>query len=652
MSVRCSECGAATTWDDTVGSAVCTTCGSLTDPSQSVLTSSLWGDQNNNTDDSLWDPAASTTLKSLRTGNNWDLAGQGKESRDRKNAYAMAEFIKSLAVSFNAAGLSPRAIILFNQAKNAIHFRWGTKSRSVAGACLSIALRESNRPDSLRDIASVLKVPPSAIAREFMSITSVLNLSLTLVDSSVHISTLQAHLTSTLREHQHESHLPPSLVKALQPLCLRAVAHTAISLSELLSRLSPDHDVLRLPAPPTACGIFMLALEAESRGLLNPLGDLARCLGARCHVAKGVVMARYKTIQDEAASWIEKVPWLDKYESRNGRAKVAKRLVVARGLKDAIKFQEEIWQQLAKPDLHLEVSDDEANSDEDKVSVDISRPGKRLKLNHAMSRATQFLLDPLGNSAPSATLHASGLSFDSPTPNFNLPLASYILTSPFPALGRHPPTRLQLLALDRGGVSEAQIPDSDLFADGEYEKLLRSEHEVQMLRVQFGWPEGEDADTVDETETSKKASKPRKKRTAAGELPEEGTAEEGLDVLDGSALKLRKKSRLDMEALARFLADTPTPDGEGEDGIDVSLIGLGCVVDPSDDEDGGYSFGASFLNGVEQDEARPDLDSTLSPRYSTNTTGPNMDEEVVLENWRPPTPERGGADSHYEEEYD
>ena len=80
MSVNCNECGSTTVWDDDVGSAVCTSCGSLTDPSQSVLTSGHHND--NYTDSSLWDPSTSTTLRSRY---NWDLAGQGKESRDRKN---------------------------------------------------------------------------------------------------------------------------------------------------------------------------------------------------------------------------------------------------------------------------------------------------------------------------------------------------------------------------------------------------------------------------------------------------------------------------------------------------------------------------------------------------------------------------------------
>jgi hypothetical protein len=86
MPVGCSQCGAATVWDDAVGSDVCTVCGSLADPSQSVLTSSQFGNQNDTAEPSLWDSSASTTLKSLRARNNWNLAGQGKESRDRRNA--------------------------------------------------------------------------------------------------------------------------------------------------------------------------------------------------------------------------------------------------------------------------------------------------------------------------------------------------------------------------------------------------------------------------------------------------------------------------------------------------------------------------------------------------------------------------------------
>ncbi|KAF8959085.1 hypothetical protein BDZ97DRAFT_1839806 [Flammula alnicola] len=663
MPVRCIHCGASTIWDDSVGSAVCTSCGSLADPSQSVLTSSQYGNQNDTTEPSLWDSSASTTLKSLRKGNNWDLAGQGKESRDRKNAYATAEFIKSLAVSLNATGLSPRAITLFNQVKSASHFRWGQKSRSVAAACLAIALRESNRPDSIRDIASILKVQPASVSREFMSITSTLKLSLTLIDPSVHISTLQNHLVSALKDQQ-QSGLPASLVKFLQALCLRSAAKTATSLCQVLARLSPGHDVLRLPVPPTACGIFILALEAENRAALNPLGDLAQCLGSRCHAAKSVVMARYKTVQDEIASWIERVPWLDKYETKNGRAKVSKRLVVARGLKDVIQFQEEIWQQQTKPSLELELNDDESKADEEDESTQslgiAPPPHKRPKLNHALTQATRFLLDPLGGSISSmlsVPSKSNQTTLPSDYPPSRLPLAMYILTNSSFSLSRRPPTRLQLLALDRGGVDEEHIPDEELFSEGEFEKLLRGEDEIQILRQTFGWKEGQDDnDNADKASTSKPSRKARNKRTIDN-VNIDANAEE--EILSGSALRPRKKSRLNMEALAQFLAsDDDRNEHSGEDGIDISMMGLEEVVDPSDiDEDVNYDNSRMYDYNEDQGDASIIVETSPSPHRHPQTNvrdtrrDDDADEEVVLDNWRPPTPEpSGGLDSRYEEE--
>jgi transcription factor IIIB subunit 2 len=448
----------------------------------------------------------------------------------------------------------------------------------------------------------------------------------------------------------HDSGLPITLSKALHSLCLRSAANTAISLNQVLARLSPDHDVLRLPAPPTACGMLILALESENRGVLNPLADLAECLGSRCHVAKGVVMTRYKTIQDEVASWVEKVPWLDKYESNKGRAKVSKRLIVARGLKDVIQFQEEIWQQKTMPSPDLELSDDEGKADDDDESLGSSQPRKRPKLNHALLQATRFLLDPLGTPV-SSTLSAppNGTSQPSNHPSSRLPLAVYILANPASLVGR-PPTRLQLLTLDRGGVNDDQIPDDELFADGEFENMLRSEEEVQMLRETLDWKEDDDTDQIDQASTSsnKGARKTRTKRTLSG-------AED--EILQGSAFSPRKKSRLNMEALARFLAGDGDEDNVNVEGdtIDPSLLGLEEVVNQSDDNEA-VRFGHDDLIDIDEDgDSRIVVETSPSPQRKRSTTRRGQegaDLEVIIDNWRPPTPEHALSNSRYEEEYD
>lgn len=83
---NCGDCGGQISWDEDVCSAICTSCGTLQDPTQSVLVAHLDETLNNNSsresNNPLWQ--ASTTLKSTRR-NGWNLSGQGKEVRDSKN---------------------------------------------------------------------------------------------------------------------------------------------------------------------------------------------------------------------------------------------------------------------------------------------------------------------------------------------------------------------------------------------------------------------------------------------------------------------------------------------------------------------------------------------------------------------------------------
>lgn len=91
---RCGDCGGNTTWDEDVCSNICTSCGTLQDPSQSVLASHL--DQHDNSArqyNPLWDPATSSTLKGIRGRNGWDLTGQGKEAKDRRNTVCTIFFL-------------------------------------------------------------------------------------------------------------------------------------------------------------------------------------------------------------------------------------------------------------------------------------------------------------------------------------------------------------------------------------------------------------------------------------------------------------------------------------------------------------------------------------------------------------------------------
>ncbi|EEB94578.1 hypothetical protein MPER_06587 [Moniliophthora perniciosa FA553] len=229
-------------------------------------------------------------------------------------------------------------------------FRWGTRAKMVAGACLSIALRESQRPDSLPDIAVLVDQSLPNLKRVLASVLSALGISLIPSEPHQHLSTIQSHLLSILENSSCHPELPSSLVGELKTLSIRSATETARALSDLLSRASlSEGKSLRLSPAPAACAVLILSIEAEARATLSNVSELAACFAGRCHVGKGIVMRCYKSIQDELAKWIEELNWLDTYErSSRGRAKVANRLLVARALKDLVNWKDDIWKKKLK----------------------------------------------------------------------------------------------------------------------------------------------------------------------------------------------------------------------------------------------------------------------------------------------------------------
>jgi transcription factor IIIB 90 kDa subunit len=613
----------------------------------------------------------------------------------------MVDFINSLASPINASSLSPRATVLFNQAMATGRYRWGRKCKLVAGACIALALRENNRPDVLHDLAYLLGETFPTLVRTLSSVTAALGFSFTASDPTVYFPSFQTHLSSLLqnpsRQSESDSTLPASLMAQLEPLSLHTAVTTANSLASLFARFGPDHPINQLPAPPTACAFFLLALEAQLRAPLDHLGDLAASLGPRVHAKRGVLMARYKIVQEEVLALTYEVPWLDKYQSKNGRAKTGKRTVVARGLKDVLLFQEEIWKGRLKPTVVLDISDGEndghlsepqsdsttlstpPSSDRTKVHSDYSHSKKRRKTTHKpLHDAAQFLLDPLSAPIPqfgfpfssvplqpqsplspphsssvspaptqmsevAATLSASSHSYLSssssrPTPltlPSLLPLTSYLLTAPdcTSLTSRRSPTRLQLLAASRRG--EEDIADEELFEEGELERLFRSEEEIESLRETFDWGGWED--TRDE-EGNKRVRKKRKQKDVPGLL------EDGLGVEKGKVSK-----RVNLEALARFMED-PTEEKDDLNNYDTAFLGLQRFDDEHEDEKDDDDDWQGLPCQSHQDGLSG---SDMLKRPRTPTTAQN--DEVVLNEWRPLSPESGiryGGHSRYDEEYD
>lgn len=589
----------------------------------------------------------------------------------------MANFIKSLAVSMNASGLTPRATVLFTQAKSIGYFRWGSRARTVAGACLSLALRESKRPDSIHDISILLRCSPQLLSRTFISLASALKITTLSVDPSVYVATVQSHLSTILQEQQGASEISSPLLKALRSLSLVAVSNTARSLGRTLARTFPSESANKSSAASTACALFMLSLEAENRDTLASIGDLAKCIATRCHIGKGVVMSQYKAIQDQVAQLVEKVPWLEGYSQKGGRAKVSKRLVVARGLKDVIRFNEEIMQNTLLPDAEFELSSEDGDFDweedhdgdtgddrvvpnnvqldqgspspsnaDNQISADDRPPPKRRKIHHSLDEASRFLLNPFATlSSPSPSTSKRVPAASQPKPSISkFPLTSYVLsTSSLSSVGQRPPTRLQLLTAARGGSDEDAIRDEELFAEGELQGLLRKDDEIAVMRRILDWE-----DNTDDEDVTPKSTKKRKleERSAKGKQASGATAPPA------------KKSRVNMEAFAKFMqgeecadGDDDTVDGghgDGQDQFEYSLLGLDNALGFAEDDGGEEAI-------VEEQDDHP-ISTTLHAHQRSLCQDSGSGEEMVLEldEWRPASPAGGGDcfENRYEEEYD
>ncbi|KAI0328122.1 hypothetical protein GY45DRAFT_1362902 [Cubamyces sp. BRFM 1775] len=712
MGGRCEECGATTEWDPDLGSAICLQCGTLADPTQSVFTSHL-DYVDSSREYTGWSnvPGGST----LRGRNGRVLAGQDKEARDRRNTISMHEFIRGLAGRLSNPGVTVRAQAIFDQAMTRGHYRWGRRAKLTAGAALAIALRESHKSDSIRDIADagytgcdacihvydcealkcsvfihqfvshsawyLLDEPPTSVSRAFSAVVDLLGLKLSTADPAIHLPSLQTYLVSVVNGTETGHALPGQLTKLLPDLTSRlpSVMRTANALSALLER---THILAHLPTPPTACALLILALEAEHGSSLPHAGALAQTLGTRVGAGKGVVMQRYKQIYDLVEEWIRDVPWLDAHQRKaakgrqgGGRSKVAKRVVVARGVKDVVQFQEEIWRKrvesAGRPSLQLDVDekdDEDAHAGEwDGSSLASSsgasqapsgssaevhaRRSKRAKTRHPKSivDASHFLLNPLSTSAfpsPASLGPASASTSASagPSPSQGPDLVTHLLTADASSLSnafREAPSRLQLLAAARGGADEAHIADEELFGEDELEGILRSEEEAQAVRIAMGW----DVEEMGFDEAGEKRGRKRKR----GEVEDEAGSGESRRAGKGKGKGKEKEKqvgskRIDMDALERLL----NPDAD----LDIEHLG---GTNGGDDDEVEYAFdpektGYSEDEKEDEDEYEDgeDDDEQESVKAGYPTDGPSTvhartsggDEEIV-EEWRPMSP--GGA---------
>lgn len=562
------ECGGNVEWDEQ-GGAVCTACGTVVESPQTQLVSHY-----DSQTSVLHKGQHFFAVKSIRS--NYPIPEQSTEARTRRNTLALHQYIDDLARNLQAASLSSRAQNIFDNAMASGAFRWGRKANLIAGAALSIAMRESGRPESLQDIAILLGEETTHLQRAFLAIISVLKISSRPSDAHAHITALRSKIEMAL---QSDCKLSPAHVSILKSVDMNNVLQTGRSLIDLLSRTPSD-----IPPAPTAGATFLFSVEAETRAILPKLNEICGFVAQHCHIGKETVVRRYQALEHIFMGWMESLPW---YATPH-EGRVTKRLMLARGLKDMIGWKNTTWKKTLeenRPVLPSFTADDSigtrgesgfSGAGQKRGATFISaehepppRPLMKKRRRHPLGDAQHFLIDP--QNAPLPFVPSPNES--QPVPSFQdakvgLPLTTFILAGP--NSGTHLkrlPTRLQLLSLARGGSGLDEIPDDDLFEDGEYENMLRNDEEkLSFLHL---W----ELNGGDEILA-------QKSRT----LEKETVKAEG------------QSKRIDAQAVAKFLSQDhgdhlagliAMDDEKGDDDDDTPLIGLQSLKQDDNDDDVG-----------------------------------------------------------------
>jgi len=511
----------------------------------------------------------------------------------------------------------------------------------------------------------LLEEPLPSLTKTYNEVVKLFGFDLDISDPSVHLTTLHTHLIRVISESETFELPKPlaSAVRSLQPRLPR-VLRTAESLAALVTR---SGKVSHLATAPTACAIFLLALEGEIRSPLPNCGVLAQALGTRFDVKQGAVMDRYRILYGIVEDWMKGVPWLQpptqpRTRSSSSRPKVTTRGAVAKGLNDVVQFQEEIWKKalcgMEKIPLDLDFTDecdgteggrtiagapldDDDESDFDSVtsastsvlttaslvtkrtslvssreaSVELtSRPTKKRKTRHnrSVESASQFLLNP------------SGTPIRPSKPTKDSHLSSHLLSSdasPFAHTFVHPPTRLQLLHAARPGGSDA-IVDEELFEEGELEAMLRTEEEVDILVRLVDW---------DEVEEDKRLNAilktPRNRPTKS----KQNTPQDGSNPQRGAG-------RINMDTFKRLMDQTSD--------LDDFVVGCQEVEAGMPDGSGGEDEGGDYYDWL-FNSPMPTLDTGPRQPIAVSPTHPFSvwDSDAQLggileeEDWRPMSPD-------------
>ncbi|KZO97886.1 hypothetical protein CALVIDRAFT_63039 [Calocera viscosa TUFC12733] len=285
----CPACGSTDLFfDNEALSRICSHCGALYDSSQTVIDNGWQFDEGYG--QQLGAHLATRALR--RPDGGLVLSLQTKEDRRDILKAARHKLIRDLfsALGRRSEALVGRATNIFDLVQERAHFNWGSvRADEVGAACVAIALREANLPESLGELSVLMAIPVLSLTRLYRKAQRLLGFRLPPTDAHLYLSVLASHLLAASADGPH-----PSLPKRTTDAILSISKDSLLEWSnKLLSIAEKEALVAGRNAGPVACAAVLLALEAEAEVRLQGVEMLAALLAGRLGKTAYTVMERY-----------------------------------------------------------------------------------------------------------------------------------------------------------------------------------------------------------------------------------------------------------------------------------------------------------------------------------------------------------------------
>ncbi|CAE6458242.1 unnamed protein product [Rhizoctonia solani] len=479
--MSCPACGSHSLhFDDEVLCLLCTNCGNVVESNQSALDFSMTTEKGTGTNFGMG-RALHNQSSTLVARSGRYLGSDTKEIRWTKNLEATKSFLAAVTRNMRQSPCTERAQYIMEQAMRKGKFRWGRGAERVAGASICVALRETGKAESTREVAVHIQCRQDYLARAYRRVATLLGIKTEPIDPALLVSQIWNYIQERLTTSTSPS-FPTELSTFLSDLTLlsQGIIELAHQLSNLTLRVSLTQG---RQASLVACALLMVSLSGVAGKPIPKPGVLASILGERFGGSARSISDRIREIERLVEDWRHELPWADTDLPANSRKRTIK---IASWIKDVVNFKDALWFKQIEAVAHAQYSpsvEDESDEEEDDAS---SRTGSYCTTGSKRSNETQSttgskrrLLDRgyYDSGRPRAYVVERPRR---PSPQVTI-LAS--LLNPFPFLPASVPRALDF-RWEKSKNSD-NIADEDLFEEGELEGFIRSENDVDALRARW-----------------------------------------------------------------------------------------------------------------------------------------------------------------------